>query len=395
MENSKYYLRNHLAQTSPFTMGLEIERAEGVYIYDTQGKAYMDLISGLGVSALGHGNPAIKAALHQQIDRHLHVMVYGEFFQEAQLKLAELLAANLPKSLDTCYFVNSGTEANEAALKLAKRVTGRKKLISFEGAYHGSTHGSLSVSGNEKKKAAFRPLLDQVSFIRLNHFDDLALIDEYCACVILETIQGDAGIRIPQKEYLLALRQRCNETGSLLIFDEIQAGLGRAGTLWAFEYYSVVPDILTLGKALGAGLPVGALISSRTAMEQFTFDPMLGHITTFGGHPLVCAAAYAGLQYMLEHQVVEGVNEKGLLLYDLLIDHPLVREIRYRGLFFAIELESAEVVQQVVEGCLQEGLITFWFLSCPNAFRLAPPLVITESEIRQAVKVIREVMDKV
>ena len=395
MENSKYYLRHHLAQTSPFTMGLEIERAEGVYIYDTQGKAYMDLISGLGVSALGHGNPVVKAALHQQIDRHLHVMVYGEFFQEAQLKLANLLNDHLPEQLNTCYFVNSGTEANEAALKLAKRVTGRKKLIAFEGAYHGSTHGSLSVSGNEKKKAAFRPLLDQVSFIRLNHLEDMSVIDDSCACVILETIQGDAGVRIPQKEYLLALRERCNETGSLLIFDEIQAGLGRAGTLWAFEYYDIVPDLLTLGKALGAGLPIGALISSKEAMEQFTFGPMLGHITTFGGHPLVCAAAHAGLQFMLEHQILEGINEKGLLLHDLLIDHPLVQEIRYRGLFFAIEMGSAEIVQQVVEACLEKGLITFWFLSCPNAFRLAPPLVISESEIRKAAKEIREVMDSI
>lgn len=376
-------------------MGIEVAHAEGIYIYDVAGKRYTDLISGLGVSALGHNNQAVNQALKEQIDKHLHVMVYGEFIQKAQLEAGKLLTSTLPDSLNTCYFVNSGTEANEAALKLAKRVTGRKKIISFVGAYHGSTHGSLSVSSNEQKKYAFRPLLPQVEFIRLNEMEDLKQIDEECACVILETIQGDAGIRIPDLGFLQALRKRCNETGTLLIFDEIQAGLGRSGTLWAFEYYGVVPNILTLGKALGGGLPIGALVSSKEKMAQFTFDPMLGHITTFGGHPLVCAAAHAGLKYLLDNDLIEGVNRKGKLLHDLLVQHSLVKEIRYRGLFFAIEMESEDIVQQVVEGCLEEGLITFWFLSCPNAFRLAPPLTITEQEIRESVAKMLEVFDNV
>ncbi|MEM6316226.1 MAG: aspartate aminotransferase family protein [Bacteroidota bacterium] len=395
MDSSKFYLQNNLAQTNPYMMGIDVSHAEGLHIYDKRGKAYLDLISGLGVSALGHGNQAVNDALKAQIDRHLHVMVYGEFRQDAQLQLANLLAENLPSSLDTSYFVNSGTEANEAALKLAKRVTGRQRIIAFRGAYHGSTHGSLSVSGNDYKKTAFQPLLPQVEFIHLNRYEELASIDFTCAAVIVETIQGDAGIRIPEQAYLEALRQQCDRVGALLIFDEVQAGMGRAGTLWAFEHYDVVPDILTLGKALGAGLPIGALISSQANMSQFTFDPMLGHITTFGGHPLICAGAYAGLKYLLSTNLIAEANEKGQLLHDLLIEHPLVTEIRFRGLYFAIEMETAEVVQRVVERCLEEGLITFWFLSCPNAFRVAPPLVITREELREAGLRMCEVFDEV
>ena len=395
MDASKFYLENHLAQTNPFMMGIEVDYADGLYIYDRQGKRYMDLISGLGVSALGHNNPAVNAALKAQIDRHLHVMVYGEFRQDAQMNLANLLASNLPSALDTSYFVNSGTEANEAALKLAKRVTGRQKIISFRGAYHGSTHGSLSVSGNEKKKTGYRPLLPQIEFIHLNNYAELDKIDDSCAGVILETIQGDAGIRMPETKFIRALRRKCTEVGALLILDEIQAGMGRAGTLWAFEYYGIVPDILTLGKALGAGLPIGAVISSRANLEQFTVNPILGHITTFGGHPLICAGAHAGLKYLLDHKVVDAVHEKGQLLHDLLIRHRAVEEIRFRGLYFAIEMASAEIVQEVVERCLYRGLITFWFLSCPNAFRLAPPLVITLSELEAAAQQILEVFDEI
>lgn len=384
MDSSKYYLNQNLAQTNPYMMGIDVSHAEGLYIYAKNGKRYMDLISGLGVSALGHSNQTVNDALKAQIDRHLHVMVYGEFRQDAQLNLGRLLASTLPTNLNTSYFVNSGTEANEAALKLVKRVTRRKRIISFVGAYHGSTHGSLSVSGNEHKKTAYRPLLPQIDFIRLNNFQDLAQIDTTCAGVILETIQGDAGIRMPDKEYLQALRNKCNEVGALLIFDEIQAGLGRAGTLWAFEHYKVVPDVLTLGKALGAGLPIGAVISSKDHLEQFTVNPILGHITTFGGHPLICAGAHAGLKYLLSTNLVEEANEKGQLLHDILIQHRLVKEIRFRGLFFAIEMESAALVQKIVERCLEKGMITFWFLSCPNAFRLAPPLVITLEEMKEA-----------
>ena len=395
MIEPKHLLNNHLAQTTPYNMGITVSHSDGLYIYDVSGKRYMDLISGLGVSSLGHNNQAVNEALKAQIDQYLHVMVYGEFVQEPQLKLGKLLAEHLPPHLDTCYFVNSGTEANEAAIKLAKRVTGRRKLIAFEGSYHGSTHGSLSVSFNKTKKYAFLPLLPEVSFIKLNNYEQLAQIDESVACVLLETIQGDAGIRIPDIAFMQALKKRCDETGTLLIFDEIQAGLGRAGTLFAFEYYQVCPDILTLGKALGGGLPIGALISSKEKMEQFTFSPMLGHITTFGGHPLPCTAAYAGLNFLLDNQLIKEVNIKGKLLHDLLIKHPLVKEIRYRGLFFAIEMADADIVQKIVEGCLEKGMITFWFLSCPNAFRLAPPLTVTYEEIELACKEMIEVFDSV
>jgi len=397
MDSSNFYLKNNLAQTNPYMMGIDVAHAEGVYIYDKNGKRYTDLISGLGVSALGHGNKVVNEALKAQIDRHLHVMVYGEFRQDAQLQLGELLASVLPTQLNTSYFVNSGTEANEAALKLAKRVTGRQKIISFRGAYHGSTHGSLSVSGNETKKIPYQPLLPNIDFIHLNNYEELAKINETCAGVIVETIQGDAGIRFPEPKYLKELKAQCDRVGALLIFDEVQAGMGRAGTLWAFEYYDVIPDILTLGKALGAGLPIGALISSKENMEQFTINPILGHITTFGGHPLICAGAHAGLKYLLSTNLVAKANEKGQLLHDLLIKHRLVKEIRFRGLYFAIQLESAEIVQKVVERCLEKGLITFWFLSCPDAFRLAPPLVITmealESATLQIVSILDELID--
>lgn len=394
MDASKYYLKNNLAQTNPYMVGIDVSHAAGLYIYDKNGQAYLDLVSGLGVSALGHSNKAVNDALKAQIDRHLHVMVYGEFRQDAQMKLAKLLASTLPTQLNTSYFVNSGTEANEAALKLAKRVTGRQRIISFKGAYHGSTHGSLSVSGNETKKSAFHPLLPQIDFIHLNNYEELSTIDTSCAAVIVETIQGDAGIRIPEQAYLEALRRQCNRVGALLIFDEVQAGMGRAGTLWAFEHYGVIPDILTLGKALGAGLPIGALISAEEKMSQFTFDPVLGHITTFGGHPLVCAGAHAGLQYLLATNLVKEANEKGQLLHDILIKHPLVKAIRFRGLYFAVEMEDATIVQQVVERCLDNGLITYWFLSCPNAFRLAPPLIITLEELRTAALKILSVFDE-
>lgn len=394
MGESSFFLDNHLAQTSPYHMGISVSHADGIYIYDVSGKRYMDLISGLGVSAIGHNVSVVNEALKAQIDKHLHVMVYGEFTQTPQLELAGLLASVLPEQLDTCYFVNSGTEANEAALKLAKRVTGRQKMIAFKGAYHGSTHGSLSVSGNEKKKAAFRPLLPDVAFIGLNDFQDLTKITEECACVILETIQGDAGIRMPDLAYLQALRLKCDETGTLLIFDEIQAGLGRSGTLWAFEYYDVVPDVLTLGKALGGGLPIGALISAKEKMRQFTFNPILGHITTFGAHPLVCTAAHAGLKFLLDNNLVAEVNDKGKLLHDYLVQHSLVKAVRYRGLFFAIEMESAAIVQQIVARCLEEGLITFWFLSCPESFRLAPPLTISMEALQEAATKILGIFDE-
>ncbi|MBL0315119.1 MAG: aspartate aminotransferase family protein [Flavobacteriales bacterium] len=388
-ENS-VLLDHHLAQTTMFPFALEIVHASGVWITDRSGKKYMDLISGVGVSNLGHGNTYINDAIKAQVDRFMHVMVYGEYLQQSQIDAARELTSLLPDSLDCCYFVNSGTEANEAALKLAKRITGRTQMISCVGAYHGNTHGSMSVSWNESKKAAFRPLLPGVSFIRFNVMEDLALITSDIACVMMETIQGDAGIRIPDQDYMLALRKRCDETGTQLIFDEIQCGLGRAGSNFAFEQFNIIPDILTLGKALGGGMPVGCLVSSKDKMKLFTANPMLGHISTFAGHPVVCAAVAANIQFMKLNHVVADVHRKGKIFASKIGAHPKVKDIRHRGLFFAIDLSSAEEVQQVVDYCMSKGVITFWFLSCPDSFRIAPPLTISEDEIDLACNIILE-----
>jgi acetylornithine/succinyldiaminopimelate/putrescine aminotransferase len=314
-------------------------------------------------------------------------MVYGEFIQSAPNRLAAKLASLLPPQLDCSYFVNSGTEANEGALKLAKRVTGRTELIAFHKSYHGSTHGSMSVSGNETKKQAFRPLLPDVRFIPFNNLATLDQITHRTAAVIMETVQGDAGVRIPSREFMSALRKRCSDTGALLIFDEIQCGMGRTGTLFAFEQFGVVPDILTIGKAFGGGLPIGAFISSKEYMSTLSHDPMLGHITTFGGNPVCCASALAALEVIEQENLLAGVEGKGQLFEKLLV-HPAIREVRRIGLFFAIDFESAEKVQQVVTRVLEDGVITFWFLSHPYSFRIAPPLTISESEIRESCGII-------
>ena len=387
------FFKQHLAQTTPFPFGIKVDHAKGSYIYDHDGKAYLDLISGIAVSNLGHGNPEVINAIKDQAEKHLHVMVYGEFEQTAQNDLANELLQTLPEPLNSFYFVNSGTEANEAALKLAKRVTGRKKLIAFEGAYHGSTHGSLSVSYNSAKKVAFEPLLPQIEFIQLNHHIDLERIDENTAAVILETVQGDAGVRIANEAYLVALRERCSEVGALLILDEIQCGMGRTAKMWAFQHYPITPDLLTAGKALGAGLPIGCLAASKDLMEQFSFDPMLGHITTFGGHPLICAAAAAGLKVIREEKLLDQVEEKGAFL-ERALQHPAIKEIRRIGLMLAVELENEEAVKKVVLEGLQEGLLLFWFLSTPNAFRLAPPLNIEKQDLKKGIKSIKELLDR-
>lgn len=379
----------HLAQTTPFPLGLEIEKAEGLYLYNTEGKRYTDLISGVAVSNLGHCHPKVIQAIKDQLDKHLHIMVYGEFVQSSVNALAEKLASILPASLNSCYFVNSGTEAIEGALKLAKRYTQRSEIIAFRGAYHGSTHGSLSVSGNETKKRAFRPLLPNVKFLDFNQIEQLEAITEKTAAVIMETIQGDAGIRIPSQEFMEAIRKRCDETGAQLIFDEIQSGIGRTGRWFAFEHFGVEPDILCSAKALGGGLPLGVFISDREKMRCLTHQPMLGHITTFGGNPVSCAAALATLQAIEQESLLEQVEAKGQLFEDLL-QHESIVEIRRKGLFFAFEFESAEEVQHIVEECMNQGVICFWFLSCPNSFRIAPPLNITEEQIRQSCAVILE-----
>ena len=392
MSERDFFL-SHLGQTTPFPFLVEVERAEGIYIYDKQGKAYMDMISGVAVNNIGHRHPKVISALKNQIDKYLHVMVYGEFIQDSQQLLVKELLEVLPDSLDGVYVVNSGTEAIEAALKLAKRVTGRTELVSFRGSYHGSTHGSMSVSGNEVKKQAFRPLLPDVRFLIHNRLEDLQQITEHTAGVIIETVQGDAGVRVPNLEFLRALRQRCDEVGALLIFDEIQCGMGRTGKLFAFEHFDVVPDVLTLGKAIGGGMPIGVLVSSHENLKEFTYDPMLGHITTFGGHPVICAAANACLEVFESEIDFNEVERLGALLESLLAHSEEIKEVRRIGMMFAFDMVSAERVEKVVLKCMEMGLISFWFLSHPYSFRLSPPLNLTESEVRKAAAIILEAIE--
>lgn len=373
---------------------IDVEKAEGVYIIDKNGKKYLDFISGISVSNIGHRHPKVIDAIKTQLDLYMHTMVYGEFHQDPQINLAAKLNEVLPTGLDTTYFVNSGTEANEAALKLAKRFTGRHKLISFVGAYHGNTHGSMSVSYNETKKAPFRPLLPGVEFIRFNDDEDLELITDEIAGVIVEPVQGDAGVRIPDENYLKKLKNRCDEVGALLIFDEIQTGFGRTGKLFAFEHYNVTPHILTIAKGFGGGMPIGAFISSQEIMDSLTESPTLGHITTFGGHPVNCAAALANLEVLTSNnqEVIRLVEQKGKKIEELL-DHPKVIEIRRKGMFFAIQMEDADTVAKVVNGCKEQGLLSYWFLSNPDSFRIAPPLVITDDEIELGCSIIKNVFD--
>lgn len=390
--SDEIFLR-HLAPTTPFPFRIPIERAEGIYLYTPTGKRYTDLISGIGVSNLGHRHPKVVSAIREQVDKHMHVMVYGEYVQSSSNRLAHKLASLLPPSLDCTYLVNSGTEANEGALKLAKRLTGRTELVSFRKSYHGSTHGSMSVSGNEVKKSAFRPLLPDVRFIDFNKIEDLVHITERTAAVIMETIQGDAGVRVPSKAFMRALRQRCSETGAILILDEIQCGMGRAGSLFAFEQFDIVPDVLTIGKAFGGGLPIAAFISSYDRMQMLSHDPMLGHITTFGGNPVCAAAALATLEVMTTGSLLKDVEKKGQLIQSLLV-HPKIREVRRAGMMFAIDFDSEDRVKRIVDAALAEGVICFWFLSHPYSFRIAPPLTITDDEIREACAIVLKAIEK-
>ena len=384
MNPSENYFLQHLGQTNPFPFLIEVKEARGIYIYDVDGKDYMDLIAGLAVNAIGHCHPKVVAAIKKQIDSHMHVMVYGEFVQAAQNQMAQRLISMLPSNLNAVYPVNSGTEANEAAIKLVKRATQRTEIVAFNGAYHGSTNGSLSISSNEKKKQAYQPLLPGIKFINLNDEEQLNQITSATAGVFLETIQGDAGVRIPDISFIKALRNRCSEVGALLVFDEIQCGLGRTGKIFAFEHYHVVPDILTLGKALGGGMPIGALVSSRELLHHFAHSPMLGHITTFGGHPVICAAANAFLEVLESEIELLEVERVGKILEDIIGANGEIIAIRRMGLLFAFDMISEQRVEKVVKRCLEKGLITFWFLSHPTSFRLAPPLNITEKEILRA-----------
>jgi acetylornithine/succinyldiaminopimelate/putrescine aminotransferase len=392
MEYSKEIFLHNLAQTTPAPYDITISHAEGLYLYSPDGKRYADLISGIGVSALGHRHPYVIDAIKKQLDKHLHVMVYGEFIQSTPNLLAHKLTTLLPPNLNCTYLVNSGTEANEGALKLAKRYTGRTEIISFRKSYHGSTHGSMSVSGNEIKKQAFRPLLPDVKFLQFNKAEDLVQITEKTACVIMETVQGDAGVRVPSPTFIRALRKRCSEVGALLILDEIQCGMGRTGKMFAFEHYGIVPDILTVGKAFGGGLPIAAFISDRKIMETLTHDPMLGHITTFGGNPVCCASALATLEVIENENLLATVESKGIL-FESLLKHKLIKEVRRIGLMFAIDFDSAERVNTIVEKLKARGIISYWFLSHPYSFRIAPPLTITENEIKESCETILAVLD--
>ncbi len=395
MPHLKNIFFKHLAQTSPKPLALDIVSAEGIYLTDRCGKRYMDLISGISVSSLGHSHPAIISAIRNQLDRHLHLMVYGEFIQQPQLDLAKRLTDMLPPALDTVYFVNSGSEAVEGALKLAKRYTGRSGIIAFKNAYHGSTHGALSVTGSPDLQMRYRPLLPGITHLDFNNIAQLELINNETACVIIEPVQGEAGIIPAGNDFLAALRKKCLQTGTLLIFDEIQSGMGRTGKMFAFEKYGVVPDILLLAKAFGGGLPLGAFISSNEIMHCLTHDPVLGHISTFGGHPLSCAAALAGIGVIINQKLTETIDEKADIIINELGSLPPVVEIRHAGLLMAVQFESAEFNKKVIEKCLGKGLITDWFLFRDDALRIAPPLVITHNELKQAASLIREAIGEV
>ncbi|WP_428657241.1 aspartate aminotransferase family protein [Runella sp.] len=414
---------NHLAQTSDFPLALDIERAEGIYLYGQDGQRYVDMISGIAVSNVGHRHPKVLEAIQDQLDKYLHLMVYGEYIETPQVKLAEALVKTIKPhplplpgeggvvpissppfrgglgwGLDNVYFTNSGTEAVEGAMKLAKRFTGRSEIISCFNAYHGSTQGALSLAGAEFFKRSFRPLLPDVHHIRHGVIEDLDKLTTRTAAVIIEVISGEAGVRVPTEEYHQALRKRCDETGALLIYDEIQTGFGRTGSFWAFEQYNVVPDVLLCAKGMGGGMPIGAFIASKEVMSVFKNNPILGHITTFGGHPVSCAASLATLEVVqdtLSSRRELSITEKGELIHSLL-KHPKIKEIRGRGLMLAVEFESFEVLKPIIDRAIQKtptGVITDWFLFCDNSMRLAPPLIITEEQIREACAIILEVID--
>lgn len=393
MNNRQLFLK-HLGQTSEFPLSLEIERAEGVYMYDKDKKAYLDLISGIGVSSIGHRHPKVIEAIKTQVDKHLHVMVYGEFVTAPQVQLAHAITQTLPNHLDNVFLVNSGSEATEGALKLAKRHTGREKIISFENAYHGSTSGALSVAGDEKLKSPFRPLLPNIHQIGFGAIQDLEKIDKDTAAVIIETVQGEAGVRCATSEYFKALREKCNETGALLIMDEIQCGFGRTGKFWAFDHYDVAPDILLCAKGMGGGMPIGAFISSKAIMHDLTHDPILGHITTFGGHPVSAAASVATVKVLLEENLITSVDEKADQFLSLL-QHAKIKEVRNKGLMMAVEFESFEFLDQIIHQLLDDGILSDWFLFCDNSMRIAPPLTITSEEIKMACNKILQAIDKV
>lgn len=392
ISNRELFLKN-TAQTSNSPRLIEVERAEGIYLYGPDGQRYMDLVSGFNVSNIGHRHPKVLAAIHQQLEKFMHVTVYGEFVQAPQVELATALLEVLPTKYGSVYFTNSGAEAVEGSMKVAKKYTGRREIIAAKKAYHGSTQGALSLIGNEDYRTAYAPLLPEVSFIDYNDLSDLEKISERTAAVIVEAIQGEAGVRVPSKEYMQALRKRCDETGALLIFDEIQTGFGRTGKLFAFEHFDIVPDILMLAKGIGGGMPLGAFIAPKEVMDVIKDNPMLGHITTFGGHPVSCAAAKASLKVIQEENLLDQVKEKANL-FRTELDIPQIKEIRGLGLMMCLQSENFDQVYSVSNYCAEKGIIIDWYLHCETALRIAPPLTISMDEIQEACKIIREAIVK-
>ncbi|MBM3413151.1 MAG: aspartate aminotransferase family protein [Bacteroidetes bacterium] len=393
MQNRELFYR-HLAQTSPAPLALEIVKANGATLYDAAGKEYIDLIGGISVANMGHGHPRILAAMQEQLNAYLHVMVYGEFIESPQVRYAQLLANHLPAPLESVYFTNSGTEAIEGAMKLAKRATHRIHIISFNQSYHGSTQGALSLMGDEYWRNAFRPLLPGIEHATYNDPAVLASITNQTACVVLETIQAEAGIIKPDKSWMQAIRKRCTETGALLVLDEIQTAFGRTGSLWGFTAFDIIPDILVLGKALGGGMPLGAFVASKQLMDCFTTAPVLGHITTFGGHPLCCAAGKAAMEALLEEQWIEQVAAKEKLFAEKLV-HPKIIALRSAGLWMAVTFDSFETCKKVIDHCIAQGVLTDWFLFAANCLRISPPLLIQEKLIEKACDVILNACDAV
>lgn len=389
--NRQIFLAN-LAQTSTAPLMLEIERAEGMYLFDVNSKKYLDLIAGISVSNLGHSNPAVVAAVKAQAEKYMHLMVYGEFVESPQVQFAKRLTEFLPPSLNNVYFTNSGAEATEGAMKLAKRATGRTQFVSFKNSYHGSTQGALSILGDEYFKRQFRPLLPDVLQLNYGHIADLDKISCRTAAVILEPIQAESGITVPSKEFIKQLRDKCTETGALLIFDEAQTGLGRTGKLFGFEHYGVVPDILLLAKALGGGMPMGAFITGKERMGLLAENPVLGHITTFGGHPVCCAAGLAAFNVLLQENLTTGLEAKGKL-FEALLQHPKIKTKTRSGLMMALHFDSFEQNKRIIDRCIENGVLTDWFLFAPQCMRIAPPLIITEEEIKFACGVILNAID--
>lgn len=383
----------HVGQTSPSPLALEVDRADGVFLYSGD-RRYLDLVSGVCVSNVGHGRPEVVEAVRRQAGDYFHLMVYGEMIEAPQVLHASLLTSILPPSLDCIYYVNSGSEAVDAALKLAKRLTGRRRMASFINCYHGSSHASMSLMSDTVRQDAFRPLLPEVDHLRFNRQEDLARITEETACVIVEPVQGEAGVIVPEPGFLQALRERCSRTGALLIFDEVQTGFGRTGRMFAFEKYGVVPDILVLAKALGGGMPLGGVVSSKERLDAFTCDPVLGHITTFGGHPVCCAAALASLRLLLSEDWVARAEEKGRRMEEALASHPAVREIRRSGLLLAVDLGRPDAAERMLGLLLEEGAVSDYFLYHPTSFRIAPPLCISDGEVEEALNIVTRALNR-